>query len=136
LQLFVDCSLHLWRLGIIIMSVAYSLYRSKQLLSHYIWLSHYWTAGSSYAVLSLMQYKIDSWIKSWYLCFQSNHVCYIAVTVAMNTHMLLVDGKWTTHLLNHGCIVLLRHTDFVEPFIFVVNVCDTIWRTVIWDPGL
>lgn len=121
---------------IIIVSVAYSSYRPKQLLSHTIWLSHYWTAGSSYAVVSLMQYKIGSWIESWYLCFQSNHVCYIAVIVAMNTHTPLVVGKWTTHLLNCGCIVLLWHTDFVEPFFFVVNLYDTIWRTVIWDPGL
>jgi hypothetical protein len=111
------------------MSLAYSLYRPKQLLYHYKWLSHYWTAGSSYEVVSSMQYKICSWIESWYLCFQSNLVCFIAVTVALNAHMSHVGDKWTIHLLNHGCSVLLWHTDFVEPFIFVVNVYNTIWRT-------
>jgi hypothetical protein len=80
-----------------------------------------------------MRYKIGSWIGNWYLfsvqpcllrCCNYGHECTCATC----------RRQVTTHLLNHGCSVLLWHTDFVEPIIFVVNVYDTIQKTVIWGP--
>jgi hypothetical protein len=92
--------------------------------------------NGSFQLCSYVIHAVQNRLSDWELIFVfSVQPCLRHCCKCGHECMPLVGGKWTIHLLNHGCIVLW-HTDFLEPFIFVVTVYDSIWRTVIWDPGL